>query len=116
MDYDFDAVIDRCNTNSRKWDFAEEFFGVKDILPMWIADMDFRAPAPVIDALKKVAEHGIFGYSGIPQTYYEALINWMRKHHNWNIKKEWVVFFKTTIMEIRGNQNKKRPYGIQVPK
>lgn len=92
MKYDFDTVIDRYNTNSAKWDLAEERFSVKDIWPMWVADMDFRAPEPIIDAVKKVAAHGIFGYSGTPQSYYEALIGWMKRRHNWDIEKEWVVF------------------------
>lgn len=92
MKYDFNTVIDRYNTNSIKWDFAEEIFKVKDILPMWVADMDFRVPRPVIDAVKKVTAGGIFGYSGVPPSYYEALIEWMKSHHNWDIKKEWVTF------------------------
>jgi cystathionine beta-lyase len=92
MKYDFNTVIDRYNTNSIKWDFAEEIFKVKDILPMWVADMDLRVPPPVIDAAKKVAMHGIFGYSGVSSSYYEALIEWMKSHHKWDIKKEWVTF------------------------
>jgi cystathionine beta-lyase len=92
MNYKFNTVIDRNNTNSIKWDFAEEIFKEKDILPMWVADMDFRVPPPGIDAVKKVAMHGIFGYSGVPPSYYEVLIEWMKNRHNWNIKKEWVTF------------------------
>ncbi len=92
MKYDFDTIIDRHNTNSIKWDFVEEIFSVKDILPMWVADMDFRLPEPVIDAVKKVAMHGIFGYTGVPLSYYDAFIQWMKSHHNWDIKKEWVTF------------------------
>jgi cystathionine beta-lyase len=92
MKYDFDSVIDRHNTNSMKWDFVDSFFSVKDVLPMWVADMDFRAPDPVIDAVKKVAGHGIFGYSGIPESYYDALVQWMERRHRWHIHKEWVVF------------------------
>lgn len=92
MKYDFDSVIDRYNTNSVKWDFAEEFFSLKEILPMWIADMDFKAPEPIITSVTQVAEHGIFGYTGVPQSYYDALISWMGRHHNWDIQEEWVVF------------------------
>jgi cystathionine beta-lyase len=92
MKYDFDTVVDRHNTNSIKWDFAEEIFKVKNVLPMWVADMDFRVPQSVIDATKKVAMHGIFGYSGVPLSYYEAFINWMKNHHKWDIKKKWVTF------------------------
>ncbi len=92
MSFDFDSVIDRHNTNSMKWDFTDSFFSMKGLLPMWVADMDFRAPGSVIDAVKKVAEHGIFGYSGIPDSYYDALIQWMEHRHRWKIKREWSVF------------------------
>jgi len=92
MKYDFDMIIDRYNTNSIKWDFAENKFSVKDILPMWVADMDFKVPEPVIDALKKVAEHGIFGYTAASQSYYAALKAWMKRRHNWDIKSEWVTY------------------------
>ncbi len=90
--YDFDSVIDRRGSNSIKWDFMEKLLCAQDVLPMWIADMDFKSPAPVIDALRKVVDRGIFGYSGVPQSYYDAFIGWMKNHHNWDIQKEWIVF------------------------
>ncbi len=91
MKFDFDKVIDRRHTGSSKWDYAEEFFGVKDILPMWVADMDFPSPPGVIAALKHAAEHGVFGYYRVPGSYYEAVISWMKKRHNWTIEKDWFV-------------------------
>ncbi len=91
-EYDFDAVIERRNTNSIKWDFTERFFSVKGILPMWVADMDFRSPRPVIDAVTGVAQRGIFGYSGIPESYCESVIGWMKRRHDWEIKKEWLAY------------------------
>jgi cysteine-S-conjugate beta-lyase len=90
--YDFDSVIDRRNTNSIKWDFLNKFLCEQDVLPMWIADMDFKSPPPVIDALKQIADRGVYGYTGVPQSYYDSLINWMKKRHGWDIKKDWVVF------------------------
>ena len=90
--YDFDTVIERRGTGSIKWDFTEKIFSAKDILPMWVADMDFRSPEPIIEALKKVAEHGIFGYSGVPESYCNAVISWMKTHHDWEIDKEWLVY------------------------
>ena len=72
IDYDFDSVIERRNTNSIKWDYTDKFFSVKDILPMWVADMDFKSPRPVIEAVSEVAHRGIFGYSGIPQSYCDS--------------------------------------------
>ena len=92
MKYDFNAVIDRHNTNSIKWDFIDTYFPIKDLLPMWVADMDFRAPGPIVEAVQKVAEHGIFGYSGIPDSYYDAYIQWMKRRHSWPVEKEWIVF------------------------
>ena len=91
MIYNFDEVIERKNTNSEKWDFNDKVFGDKDILPMWVADMDFRVPSPVIEAIKNRAEHGIYGYTGRTGSYYDAIIGWMKKRHSFDIKKEWIV-------------------------
>ncbi len=90
MRYDFDHVISRYNTNSVKWDKTEKLFGDKDILPMWIADMDFACPKPVVDAVKERAEHGIFGYTSRSQDYFMAFIDWVERRHNWSIKKQWI--------------------------
>jgi cystathionine beta-lyase len=92
MKYNFDKPIDRHNTASYKWDGAHLFFGesAKDALPMWVADMDFGVPQEVIDALKKTAEHGILGYSIIPDSYYDAVIRWMNRRYAWRIKREWI--------------------------
>lgn len=92
MQYDFDHVWNRKNTYSVKWDGVEKLFGDADLLPMWVADMDFKAPQPVIDALTKQAEHGIFGYTIRPDSYYEAIIEWFKKRHNFEVKKDWLVF------------------------
>jgi len=91
MKYDFDKIIDRHGTNCLKWDFADKVFGTSDLLPMWVADMDFEAPAEVQEALKKRAEHRIYGYTGCPDSYYEALISWMYIHHQWQIEREWIL-------------------------
>lgn len=70
----FDEVIPRIGTNSEKWDGAEELFGRKDIIPMWVADMDFRAPKPVLDAFQRQIDHGIFGYSTKSKALVEAVM------------------------------------------
>lgn len=88
MKYDFDEIVPRRNTNSYKWDSAME----TDILPMWVADMDFRTAPAIVDALKKRVEHGVFGYVRVPDTYYEAIINWFEGRHDWQIKKEWIIY------------------------
>lgn len=92
MNYDFDRVIQRPGTNSMKWDSAERRVGVADVLPMWVADMDFQAPKPVIDALMRRVDHGIYGYAEKPESLYKAVIDWQKKRFNWDIKREWIVF------------------------
>ncbi|ADL13770.1 aminotransferase class I and II [Acetohalobium arabaticum DSM 5501] len=84
--FNFDEVIDRKNTNSLKWNIIDD----KDMLPMWVADMEFKSPKAVRKALKERVEHGIFGYSEISDSYYQAIIQWMKKRHQWDIKKEWI--------------------------
>lgn len=87
MKYDFDKAYDRHNTNCVKWDFAKE-----DVLPMWVADMDFEVAKPISDAIEKRAEHHVYGYSFAGDNYYNSVINWMNRRKNWNIKKEWIKF------------------------
>ena len=101
MKYDFDVVINRRGTGSAKWDRAEQLFNVKGILPMWIADMDFKSPDPIIKALKKMTERGIFGYTTVPDSYYEAVIGWMRKRHQWDIQRDWVVLTPGVVPALR---------------
>ena len=88
MRYNFDEIIPRNGTNSYKWDSA----GDVDVLPMWVADMDFRTAPPVVEALKKRVEHGIFGYVRVPDAYYEAITGWFTGRHGWQIKKEWIIY------------------------
>lgn len=91
MKYNFDEVINRRRTASVKWDLTEQRFGAPDILPMWVADMDFRSPVEVIEAVKARAELGIYGYTVRPDGLYEALINWEKQRHGWEIREEWIV-------------------------
>ncbi len=86
MRYDFDRIIDRKNTNSFKWDIAE------GELPMWVADMDFRTADEIIDAIIKRAEHGVFGYSTVPDEWYDAYINWWKERHGIEYRKEQLIF------------------------
>jgi len=88
----FDKVIERKGTGAVKWDNLKPVFGVEDALPMWVADMDFEAPEAVIEAVKKQVEHGIFGYTAIPQSTKEAIQEWMKKRHNWEINTDWLLF------------------------
>ncbi|RKD24977.1 cystathionine beta-lyase [Ammoniphilus oxalaticus] len=91
MSYNFDQIIDRHNTFSNKWDQTEKLFGDKDALPMWIADMDFPAPPEVIQALRERIDHGIYGYTLKPDSYFQALIDWVERRQGWTIQKEWIT-------------------------
>jgi len=87
----FDQAIKRLDTLSLKYDGLQATFGRNDVQPLWVADMDFAAPDAVTQALKVRAEHPIYGYSMAPESLYEALIDWMRVQHHWEIKREWIV-------------------------
>jgi len=87
----FDVSINRKNTNSLKYDFAQQRHMPEDVLPMWVADMDFKAPKEVIKALKEACEHGIYGYSDSREDYFEVLKAWFVNRFSWNICHEWLV-------------------------
>ena len=87
----FDKIIDRKNSKCYKWDYNKEIFGKEDLLSMWVADMDFQAPQEVLEVLQKRVDHGIFGYTGITDSFYDSIINWMKDRFDWKIKKDWIV-------------------------
>lgn len=86
--FDFDTVINRRGTNSYKWDIVKE----EDVIPLWVADMDFKAAPAILEALKKRVEHGVFGYTLVPDSYYEAIINWFARRHNWQTDRSWIIY------------------------
>jgi cystathionine beta-lyase len=88
---DFDRIIDRYNTNSLKYDFAVEEGYPPDVLPLWVADMDFQAPAPVLNALHSAVDHGIFGYSNVKGDYYAAVSRWFLSRYGWETQESWLV-------------------------
>jgi len=90
MKYNFDKIVKRIQ--SEKWDGRKKIFGREDIIPMWVADMDFESPKPVVDAIVKRAEHSVFGYTFRPSSYSESIINWFSKRYNWEINKEWLNY------------------------
>ena len=92
MKYDFDRIIERRNTGSAKWDCVEAVFGTADILPMWVADMDFPVAMPITAALQKRTEHDIYGYNQASSSVIEAVVNRMRQKYNWKVEPEWIVF------------------------
>jgi len=87
----FDKVIERKNTDCLKYDFAEKRGMPKDVLPFWVADMDFEVSSYIEDALIERVRHGIFGYSEMQTPYFEAVRDWMKKHHNWELQEKWLV-------------------------
>lgn len=91
MKYDFDQVINRVNTACEKWDDLQNRFGVSDAIPMWVADMDFKSPPPVIEALSQRVEHGIYGYTYRPDSYSEAIVDWLKRRHHWSIDRKWIA-------------------------
>lgn len=100
MKYDFDRVCDRRNTNSLKYDFAEERGKPADLLPLWVADMDFRVPDEVVETLKARAEHGIFGYSEPKEDYFQTLSAWFRSRHGWNADPKAFVLTCSVVFAI----------------
>ena len=100
MHINFDEIINRRNTSCLKYDFAAERGYPKDILPFWVADMDFRAPVPVIDALKTRADHGIFGYTQIKDDYFNVLQNWFRTRHDWEIERSDLVITPGVVFAV----------------
>jgi len=91
VNFDFDKPISRDGTDSVKHDGRAEYFGTPDVLPLWVADMDFAAPEAVTQALIKRAMHPIYGYSRYPEAVFEALIDWMRTRHDWYIERDWIL-------------------------
>ena len=94
MTYDFDTPTERRNTNSLKWDVAE------GELPMWVADMDFQTAPEIREAIMKRAEHGIFGYSVIPDAWYEAYIQWWKMRHGYTMERDWLIFCTGVVPAI----------------
>jgi len=90
--WNFDEVVDRENSSCIKYDFREEVFGRADVIPMWVADMDFRTPSFITGALTARLQHEILGYSYRPDSYFTAMIRWIAQRHNWEVRREWTEF------------------------
>ena len=88
MKYNFDEIVVRRGSNSIKWDAAEQ----EDVLPLWVADMDFKAAPAIREALARRVEHGVFGYTKVPDAYYDAIIQWFSRRHQWKIKRDWIQY------------------------
>jgi cysteine-S-conjugate beta-lyase len=100
MYYNFDEIINRENTCSYKYDLRHKIFKKEDVIPMWVADMDFNTPPYVIDALRKRLEHEILGYSYISPAVYKSIVTWNKLRHGWTIKPEWISFSPGVVPAI----------------
>jgi len=96
----FDQVINRKKTDSVKWDYTKRIFGVEDVLPMWVADMDFQAPEEVIDALHTRVDHGIFGYTMPGSKMEDAVTNWLKSRHSWEIDPKTITYSPGIVTAI----------------
>lgn len=94
--YDFDKLTLRRNTNSVKWDEATD----AQVIPLWVADMDFEAAPCITKALQQRVAHGIFGYTLVPDSYYVSIINWFKRRHQWNIKRQWIIYTTGVVPAI----------------
>jgi cystathionine beta-lyase len=90
--YNFDEIVPREGTDCIKYDAREWMFKTSDVLPLWVADMDFKTPDFIVNAIKKRAEHEIYGYTFKPDSYFNSVIGWMKRRHNWDIQKEWISY------------------------
>lgn len=95
--YNFDEIIDRKQTNCTKYDGYQEIYGDDNLIPLWVADMDFRTPEFVFEAIKNRIKHPVLGYFIHSKSFYQSIIQWMQRRHNWNIEKEW-IYFATGVM------------------
>lgn len=96
MKYDFDKIIPRRGTNSVKWDVAKE----DGVIPMWVADMDFQAAPCIRQAMKERVDHGVFGYTLVPNSYYESIISWFDRRHQWHIDRNWILYTSGVVPAI----------------
>ena len=104
MKYDFDELVERRGTNCVKWDerpqVGERSSGMSpsaDVIPLWVADMDFRVAPAIQKALQQRVEHGVFGYNIVPESYYEAVISWFRRRHQWEIRRQWILYTTAVV-------------------
>ena len=97
MQYDFDRAVDRRHSYSQKWDATARYFGRDDILPLWVADMDFACPPPVLSAPAARLKHGVMGYTFTAPEHVEAVTAWMARRHAWSVDADWVLFSPNVV-------------------
>ncbi|HBX45762.1 MAG TPA: cystathionine beta-lyase, partial [Porphyromonadaceae bacterium] len=92
MKYNFDEFVDRSHTDTVKSGRLKQLFGREDLIPLWVADMDFLCPPAVTEALKERVEHGLFGYTMPSQAYYDSILGWLKRRHQWKVKQEYLTY------------------------
>ena len=92
MKYDFDGIVPRKDTDCVKYDNVKEIFGTDDIIPMWVADMDWKTPPFIIDAMRKQLDHGVLGYSILSNRWKPAIQSWVSRHYGWKVEPEEIAF------------------------
>ena len=100
MNYNFDEIIDRRGTNAIKLDRCQALFGTDDVYPLWVADMDFRTPDFILDAIRARLEHPILGYSNVPKDFFPLTIQWIKDHHQWEVSRGWMGFLNGIVPGI----------------
>lgn len=98
--YDFDKVIDRTGTNAVKLEALQRLYGRTDLLPLWVADMDFETPSFITEALRQRLEHSLFGYTEMPDNYWAVVADWIDSHHNWKVEQEWLTYIPGIVKGI----------------
>lgn len=100
MDWNFDKITDRKGTDCVKYDRLGEVYGDADLTPLWVADMDFETPEPIVDALRRRMDHKVFGYGVPPTDYWDAIRDWLRDRHGWQVEKEWITYIPGIVKGI----------------
>lgn len=100
MKYNFDEILNRKDSNSIKWNIPKMEYGDEDILPMWVADMDFKVADEILNALKEPIDHGVIGYELMPDSFYQSIIDWLYKKYNWKVEQEWISYIPGVVPGI----------------
>lgn len=100
IQYNFDEIVNREGTNCEKYDSRKEIFGKQDIIPLWVADADFKVPDFIVSAVQKRAAHEVYGYPVKTNSYYESIISWLKRRHDWEIKKEWIMYSPNVVVGL----------------
>ena len=96
MKYNFDKIINRRGTNSYKWDLAKD----DDVIPLWVADMDFEVCPAITEALRARIDHPVFGYTLVPDSYYESVIAWFKRRHDWKVQRDWILYTSGVVPAV----------------